>query len=66
MDFFMVMFDDGSMLRRKFDSYEDAKGWSVKYLENFPRPSKVTIVRNVVELSSKLVIVNTTETRHAS
>ena len=60
MDFFMIMFEDGVMLRRKFDSYEDAKGWCVKYLENIPKPTKVTIVRNVAEFSSKLGIVNTT------
>jgi len=65
-EFFIIRFEDNSYLRKEFESYDVAKTWATNYLENFPRPTKVAILRNVVELSSKMTVINTTETRHAS
>jgi hypothetical protein len=65
-DFFVVRFEDKSYLHRQFESYDDAKAWSTKYLESYPRPTKVSIFHHVAELSSKLTIVNTTDASGAT
>jgi hypothetical protein len=62
-DFFVIRFEDKTYLRGQFESYDNAKAWATKYLESYPRPTKVSIFHHVAELSSKLTIVNTTDIR---